>query len=223
MGGSRSNASTCPSFRRDSLETSAKARGDRPLRRALRQRLGHMRRALAGMPANTLHLNTWGQYGGLSSQYYYQGRFELEDHEALVIETTNFADRFAFQGSSENMRLTERFTRTGEDTMQYAFSVEDSDTWTSPWAGEMEIRRTEGPIRPVITVDFCRDAGSKPIRVPCRRFACSSASCANTCRARRRALMRSNEACSCAFAAAVRNSGASGELARRVLLAVAGG
>jgi hypothetical protein len=36
-------------------------------------------------------------------------------------------------------------------------------------------------------------------------------------------LMRSNEACSCAFAAAVRNSGASGELARRVLLAVAGG
>ena len=49
--------------------------------------LGHMRRALAGMPENTLQLSTWAQYGGLSSQYYYQGRFELEDHEALVIET----------------------------------------------------------------------------------------------------------------------------------------
>ena len=30
--------------------------------------------------------------------------------QTLVVETTNLTDKFAFQGSSENMRLTERFT-----------------------------------------------------------------------------------------------------------------
>ena len=36
------------------------------------------------------------------------GRWE---GETLVVETTNFTDKTAFQGSSENMRLVERFTR----------------------------------------------------------------------------------------------------------------
>lgn len=42
---------------------------------------------LESKPVNTLHPNTWTQFGGLSTQYYYQGRFELEPDEALVIET----------------------------------------------------------------------------------------------------------------------------------------
>jgi hypothetical protein len=38
-------------------------------------------------PVNTLHLNDWRQFGGLSNQYYYQGCFELAPGEALLIES----------------------------------------------------------------------------------------------------------------------------------------
>jgi hypothetical protein len=66
--------------------------------------------------------------------------------DTLVIETTNFTDKTAFQGSSENMRLVERFTRVAEDTMRYQFTVEDESTWTRPWTAEVPWKRTEGPI-----------------------------------------------------------------------------
>jgi hypothetical protein len=68
------------------------------------------------------------------------------DGQTLVIETTNLTDKFAFQGASENMRLTERFTRTADDTMQYKFTVEDPSTWTRPWSAEVPWKKTIGPI-----------------------------------------------------------------------------
>ncbi len=73
----------------------------------------------------------------------YRGHWE---GETLVIETTNFTDKTAFQGSSENMRLIERFTRVDEDTMLYKFTVEDPSTWTRPWSAEVPWTKTIGPI-----------------------------------------------------------------------------
>jgi len=73
----------------------------------------------------------------------YRGHWE---GETLVIETTNFTDKTAFQGSSENMRLIERFTRVDEDTMLYKFTVEDPSTWTRPWSAEVPWKKTIGPI-----------------------------------------------------------------------------
>src|SRR5262245_33331139 len=64
----------------------------------------------------------------------------------LVIETTNFNDKVAFQGASRDLKLTERLTRTGEETMKYEFTVEDPHTWTQPWKAEMPATRAEGPI-----------------------------------------------------------------------------
>src|SRR5206468_3956381 len=64
----------------------------------------------------------------------YRGRWE---GQTLVVETTNLTDKFAFQGSSENMHLTERFTRVDEDTLRYRFTVEDPATWTRPWSAEV--------------------------------------------------------------------------------------
>jgi hypothetical protein len=72
-----------------------------------------------------------------------RGRWE---GQTLVIETTNLTDKFAFQGSSENMRLTERFTRTGEDTIRYQFTVDDPSTWTSSWSAEVPWAKDSGPI-----------------------------------------------------------------------------
>jgi hypothetical protein len=71
------------------------------------------------------------------------GRWE---GETLVVETTNFTDKTAFQGSSENMRLTERFTRVAEDRIDYRFTIEDPSTWTQPWSAELPMQKTIGPI-----------------------------------------------------------------------------
>jgi hypothetical protein len=73
----------------------------------------------------------------------YRGHWE---GQALVVETTNLTDKFAFQGSSEDMRLTERFTRVDEDTIRYQFTVEDPATWTRPWSAEVLWKKTIGPI-----------------------------------------------------------------------------
>jgi hypothetical protein len=68
------------------------------------------------------------------------------DGQTLVIETTNLTDKFAFQGSSENMRLTERFTRVSDDTIRYQFTVEDPATWTRPWSAEVPWKKDVGPL-----------------------------------------------------------------------------
>lgn len=64
----------------------------------------------------------------------------------LVIETTNFNDKVAFQGSSQDVKVTERLTRTGAETIHYEFTVEDPHTWTQPWRAELPFIKTEGPI-----------------------------------------------------------------------------
>jgi hypothetical protein len=71
------------------------------------------------------------------------GRWE---GETLIVETTNFTDKTAFQGSSENMRLTERFTRVAEDRIDYKFTIDDPATWTRPWSAELPMQKTIGPI-----------------------------------------------------------------------------
>jgi len=68
------------------------------------------------------------------------------DGQTLVIETTNLTDKFAFMGASENMRLTERFTRLDEETLRYQFTVEDPSTWTRPWSAEVPWKKDKGPI-----------------------------------------------------------------------------
>jgi hypothetical protein len=71
-----------------------------------------------------------------------RGRWE---GNTLVVETTNFNGKNPLRGSSQNMRVIERFTRVGEDTILYRFTVEDS-TWMRPWTAEMPMRTTKGPL-----------------------------------------------------------------------------
>jgi hypothetical protein len=78
------------------------------------------------------------QWVGLS-----RGRWE---GETLVVETTNFNGKNAFRGASENLKVTERFTRTADDTIQYRFTVEDPATWDRSWTAELPMAKMEGPI-----------------------------------------------------------------------------
>ena len=60
------------------------------------------------------------------------GRWE---GDTLVVEVRNLNGRTSYLGSSEEMKLTQRFTRTGPDTLRYEFTVEDPAVWTEPWTG----------------------------------------------------------------------------------------
>jgi hypothetical protein len=66
--------------------------------------------------------------------------------DTLVVETQNLTDRTAFRGASENLRVTERFTRVSEDRLIYEFTVEDPTVWVQPWSGEIPMMATNGPI-----------------------------------------------------------------------------
>jgi hypothetical protein len=72
-----------------------------------------------------------------------RGRWE---GETLVVETTHFNGRNPFRGSSEHMRLIERFTRVAEDTVMYRFTVDDPVTWTRSWSAELPMKKTSGPL-----------------------------------------------------------------------------
>jgi hypothetical protein len=57
----------------------------------------------------------------------------------LVVETANFNDKTPatnFQGSTENLKMTERFTLVNATTIKYEYTVEDPKTWTRPWSAE---------------------------------------------------------------------------------------
>lgn len=62
------------------------------------------------------------------------------------METTNFPRGQQFQGSWENLKVTERFRRTSKDSILYQFRIEDPTIWDAPWGGEYEFTPSKGPV-----------------------------------------------------------------------------
>jgi hypothetical protein len=59
--------------------------------------------------------------------------------DTLTVETTAFAERFWFSNGglphTENLRLTEKFTRPDFNTLRYEVTVNDPGAYTRPWTG----------------------------------------------------------------------------------------
>lgn len=72
-----------------------------------------------------------------------RGRWE---GNTLMVETTNFNGKNAFRGSSEHLKVTERFSRGAADRVDYSFTIEDPQTWDRPWTAEAPLTLTKGPI-----------------------------------------------------------------------------
>ena len=72
-----------------------------------------------------------------------RARFE---GDTLVIESANFTDRTAIGGvrHSEQLRLTERFTRIDPQMIDYEIRVDDPQTWEQPWTMRMTITQQPG-------------------------------------------------------------------------------
>jgi hypothetical protein len=68
------------------------------------------------------------------------------DGHTLVVDTTNFSPESFFMGSTENLHMTERFTRVNADTIHYDITVDDPRTWTRPWTAEIRLARSREPM-----------------------------------------------------------------------------
>jgi len=69
-----------------------------------------------------------------------RGRWE---GSTLVVETANFNDKAPYRGSSENLRIIERFTPIGPDTLEWAITFDDPHTWARPWTFAMNLTHDE--------------------------------------------------------------------------------
>jgi hypothetical protein len=80
-----------------------------------------------------------------------RGRWEGND---LVVETTNFTDKDAIGSNgagypgdpgyhSDQLKVIERFTRTGDQSMDYKITIIDEKTWTKPWTILMQLEKND--------------------------------------------------------------------------------
>jgi hypothetical protein len=68
------------------------------------------------------------------------------DGDTLVVETTNFSGQNIYRGSTTGLHLTERYTRTGKDSIELRLTVSDPTTWEKPWTVLLPMRPTEGEL-----------------------------------------------------------------------------
>jgi hypothetical protein len=66
------------------------------------------------------------------------------DGDSLVVETTNYLN--GFQGSTPDVKLTERYTRVSPDFINWEITVDDSATWTKPYTFLIRLKRTAAQI-----------------------------------------------------------------------------
>jgi hypothetical protein len=70
-----------------------------------------------------------------------RGRWE---GDTLVVESTNFIN--GFQGSTPDVKITERFSRTEPDFLNWQVTVDDPKTWTQPWTFMIRLKRTDDQV-----------------------------------------------------------------------------
>jgi hypothetical protein len=68
------------------------------------------------------------------------------ERDTLVVETTNFTDKTRYRGSSKDLKVTERFTRVNDKTIEYRATMEDASTWAKPWSFELAFTSVPGPL-----------------------------------------------------------------------------
>lgn len=72
------------------------------------------------------------------------GRWE---GDTLVVETINMRPEQGLRGgSSARVKVTEWLTRISHDKILYRFTVDDPDTYTQPYTGEVAFNATKGPV-----------------------------------------------------------------------------
>jgi hypothetical protein len=72
------------------------------------------------------------------------------DGDTLVLDTVNLTDKTGVGANgralfhSPALHLTERFTRTASDTLQYSVTIDDPRMWTRSWTMAFPLTRDDG-------------------------------------------------------------------------------
>lgn len=77
------------------------------------------------------------QYYGSSTGYW--------DGDTLVIETTGIHPSYSHQGSSPDMKVTERLTLKPDNRLWYEYTIDDPRTWAQPWTAGYHWKNHAGP------------------------------------------------------------------------------
>jgi hypothetical protein len=70
------------------------------------------------------------------------------DGSTLVVETTNLTDKTAYRGSSEELRMIERFKPIAPDAVEWSVTFDDPHTWSRPWTFAMNLTKVDVTQRP---------------------------------------------------------------------------
>ena len=70
------------------------------------------------------------------------------DGNTLVVETTIFTDKTPYRGSSEHLKMTERFKAIAPDTVEWSVTFDDPHTWTKPWTFAMNLTKVDPSQQP---------------------------------------------------------------------------
>ena len=62
--------------------------------------------------------------------------------DTLVVDTTNLSR--GVDGSTGDVRVTERFSRVGPELLKYDYTLDDPSTWTRPWTARIFLRPAPG-------------------------------------------------------------------------------
>ena len=63
-----------------------------------------------------------------------------------MVETANFNGKWTLSGASANMRVVERFSVTATGTLDYAFTIDDPESFAGPWPVTFPIAPATGPL-----------------------------------------------------------------------------
>jgi len=90
-----------------------------------------------------------GQVGGDDDNPLYYGRSVAKwEGDTLVASTTGFNEDFWFTNGglphTDQLRLTERLTRTDFDTLKYEVTIDDQGAYTRPWSSALTLRWVAG-------------------------------------------------------------------------------
>jgi len=94
--------------------------------------------------ARIVHMNA--QHQPPSVRQWFGDSIGHWEGDTLVVETTNFTDKTRYRGSSMDLKVTERFRRVSDKTIEYRATMEDPSTWTKPWSIELAFSSVPGPL-----------------------------------------------------------------------------
>lgn len=94
--------------------------------------------------ARVVRLN--GKHGPKSVRKWMGDSIGRWEDDTLVVETTNFTSHEGFRGATPDVKIIERFTRVGPDTINYKFTVEDPAAFTRSFTGELPMYKSDEQI-----------------------------------------------------------------------------